>query len=71
LARREPPGESGTIKVTYTAPNTTTTTQKYIYISSNDKANPSVRLAINAEVVQVWQPGVGKPYSLVKKWFLL
>jgi hypothetical protein len=42
------PGESGTIKATYTAPNTTTTTQKSIYVSSNDKTNPSVRLTIKA-----------------------
>jgi hypothetical protein len=47
------PGESGTIKVTYTAPNAATATQKSIYVSSNDKANPSVRLTIKAEVVQI------------------
>ena len=48
-------GESGTIKVTYAAPNTTTATQKSIYVSSNDKANPNVRLTIKAEVVQIVQ----------------
>lgn len=47
------PGESGTIEVTYTAPNTTTATQKSIYVWSNDKANPNIRLTIKAEVVQV------------------
>jgi len=51
-----PPGESATIKVIYTAPNTATATQKSIYISSNDKANPNVRLTIKAEVVQIVQP---------------
>jgi hypothetical protein len=49
------PGESGTIKATYTAPNTTTATQKSIYVLSNDKANPNVRLTIKAEVVQIVQ----------------
>ena len=49
------PGESGTVKVTYTAPNTPTATEKSIYISSNDKANPNVRLTIKAEVVQIIQ----------------
>ena len=49
------PGESGTVKVTYTAPNTTTATQKSIYVSSNDNANPNVRLTIKAEVVQIIQ----------------
>jgi hypothetical protein len=49
------PDESGTIEVTYTAPNTTTATQKSIYVSSNDKANPNVRLTIKAEVVQIVQ----------------
>jgi len=49
------PGESGTIKVSYTAPNTTTAAQKSIYVSSTDKANPNVRLTIKAEVVQIVQ----------------
>ena len=45
LEKREyVPGESGTIKVTYTAPKATITTQKHIYVSSNDKDSSKVKL---------------------------
>jgi len=49
------PGESGTIKAAYSAPRVATTAQKYIYVSSNDKANPRIRLVIKAKVVQIVQ----------------
>lgn len=35
------PGESGTIKVIYTAPKTTSTAARHIYVSSNDTSNPN------------------------------
>ena len=49
------PGESGTIKVIYTAPRTASSAARHIYVSSNDKANPKVRLTIKAKVVQMVQ----------------
>ena len=64
------PGQSGTIKVSYTAPKTATTTQKYIYVSSNDKANPKIRLTIRAKVAQIVQANPAKLllYKQVKPW---
>lgn len=47
------PAEAGTIKVTYTAGKATASTQKNIYVSSNDKDNPNVKLTIKASVVQL------------------
>jgi len=54
------PGESGTIKVIYTAPRTASTAARHIYVSCNDKANPKVRLTIKAKVVQMVQADPAK-----------
>jgi len=64
------PSEPGTIEVTYTAPKTATTTQKYIYVSSNDKANPKVRLTIKAKAVQIVQavPPRLLLYKQIRSW---
>ncbi|MGB2808314.1 MAG: DUF1573 domain-containing protein, partial [Sedimentisphaerales bacterium] len=40
------PNETGTIKVIYTAGKSTGSTQKSIYISTNDKNNPEIKLTI-------------------------
>jgi hypothetical protein len=51
LAKKEyAPGESGTLKVGYNAGSHPGATQKYIYVSSNDKTNPKVRLIIKADI---------------------
>lgn len=47
------PGEAGTIKVTYTAGKSTALSEKHIYVPSNDKDNPNVKLTIKASVVQL------------------
>ena len=46
-------GESGTIKTTYTAGKTLTTTQKHMYVFTNDKDNPRITLTIKARIVQM------------------
>ncbi|MHC4694532.1 MAG: DUF1573 domain-containing protein [Planctomycetota bacterium] len=47
------PNETGTIKVIYTAGKSTATTQKSIYVPTNDKANPRVKLTVKARIVQL------------------
>ena len=49
------PNETGTIKVIYTASKSTGTTQKSIYVSTNDKDNPRVKLTVKARIVQMIQ----------------
>ena len=49
------PNETGTIKVIYTAGKSTVSTQKSIYVSSNDKDNPKVKLTVKARIVQMIQ----------------
>lgn len=46
------PGESGSIKVTYSAGTTKGSVNKKIYVLSNDTKNPRLALAIKAEIVQ-------------------
>lgn len=51
LAKKEyAPGESGTLKVRYNVGNRTGSTNKYIYVSSNDKTNPEIKLTIKAKI---------------------
>jgi hypothetical protein len=47
------PGQKGTIKVSYIAGKATALRQKHIYVPSNDKDNPKVKLTIKARVVQL------------------
>jgi len=47
------PNETGTIKVIYTAGKSTVSTQKSIYVSTNDKDNPRVKLTVKARIVQL------------------
>ena len=49
--REYAPGESGTLKVTYNAPAGTGRQMRQLVVSSNDPANPSVRLTIKANIV--------------------
>jgi hypothetical protein len=52
LAKKEyAPGESGAVKVTYTAPRRLGQTTKRVYVHSNDKTRSKVPLAIKARVV--------------------
>ena len=54
LDRKEyAPGEAGVVKVSYTAGRATTPMQKNIYVSTNDKDNPKVKLTIKARIVQL------------------
>ena len=46
------PGESGSMKVTFTASVVTGATSKQVYISSNDAHNPKVTLTIKANVIR-------------------
>jgi len=64
------PGESGTIKVAYTAPKKATTTQKYIYVSFNDKISPKICLTIKGKITQMVQADPAKllPYRQAKSW---
>ena len=48
-------GETGTIKVIYTAGKSTGTTQKSIYVPTNDKDNLRVKLTVKARIVQIIQ----------------
>ncbi|MCJ7693061.1 MAG: DUF1573 domain-containing protein [Sedimentisphaerales bacterium] len=51
LSKKEyEPGESGTVKVTYSASKRAGAVKKHLYIQSNDKSNPKVTLAIKGEV---------------------
>ncbi|MDH4238027.1 MAG: DUF1573 domain-containing protein, partial [Phycisphaerae bacterium] len=45
------PGESGTLKVTYQSGTNAGKVKKYVYVHSNDKVNPRVKLTIKAEIV--------------------
>jgi Protein of unknown function (DUF1573) len=45
------PGETGVLKVQYTSSRTAHKTNKKLYVSSNDKANPRATLTILAETV--------------------
>jgi hypothetical protein len=40
------PNETGVIKVIYTAAKSTATTQKIIYVPTNDKDNPEIKLTV-------------------------
>ena len=42
------PGESGTLKVTYNVGRHPGSTEKHIYVSSNDNANPKIQLTVKA-----------------------
>jgi len=54
LDRKEyAPGQTGTIRVSYIAGKSTALRQKHIYVPSNDKDNPKVKLTIKARVVQM------------------
>jgi len=54
LDRKEyAPGRTGTIRVSYIAGKSTALRQKHIYVPSNDKDNPKVKLTIKARVVQL------------------
>jgi len=54
LDRKEyAPGRTGTIRVIYIAGKSTALRQKQIYVPSNDKDNPKVKLTIKARVVQL------------------
>ena len=54
LDRKEyAPGQKGTIRVSYIAGKSTALRQKHIYVPSNDKDNPKVKLTIKARVVQL------------------
>jgi len=51
LAKKEyAPGESGTLKVRYNTGRRPGSTKKYIYVSSNDNANPKIKLIIKANI---------------------
>jgi len=45
------PGESGVLKVEYRSGQRASTMSKKLYVSSNDKINPKVELAIKAKIV--------------------
>ncbi|MHC4498922.1 MAG: M56 family metallopeptidase, partial [Planctomycetota bacterium] len=45
------PGESGTVKVTYKASKRAGSPRQHVYIHSNDKTNPKVKLTIRANIV--------------------
>ncbi len=45
------PGESGTLKITYHSGASAGQIKKYVYVHSNDKVNPRVKLTIKAEIV--------------------
>jgi hypothetical protein len=49
------PGQTGTIKVIYTSGKSTVSTQKSIYVPTNDKDNPKVKLTVKARIVQLVQ----------------
>jgi hypothetical protein len=52
LGKREyRPGESGTLKVTYSSSSRPGRERKYVYVSSNDGTRKKVRLTIEAEVM--------------------
>lgn len=52
LARKNyRPGESGTIKVTYSASTKPGQDTKYLYVPSNDPENPNVKLAVKAKII--------------------
>lgn len=44
------PGEPGILRVTYSAPTQAASTRKYVYVHTNDAANPKVTLTIKARV---------------------
>jgi len=51
LNRKEyAPGESGTLKVSYDVGKRPGSTRKYVYVSSNDKANPKIKLTVEADI---------------------
>ena len=53
LSKKEyAPGESGTVKVTYKANKRPGSATKHLYIHSNDKKSPKVRLTIKARIVK-------------------
>ena len=53
LSKKEyEPGESGTVKVTYSASKRAGAVSKHLYIQSNDKLNPKVTLTIKGEVAR-------------------
>ena len=52
LSTREyAPGESGALKVTYNSSSRPGPERKHVYVYSNDKARPSVRLTVKAKIV--------------------
>ena len=47
------PGEAGTIKITFKASKKAGPVAKHIYVSSNDKENPKIKLTIKADVTKI------------------
>lgn len=53
LSKKEyEPGESGTIKVTYSAGKRPVKVKKHLYIQSNDKSNPKATLTVKGEIAK-------------------
>jgi len=53
LTKREyKPGESGTIHITYIASQRAGPTRNYVYVHSNDKANPKVALVVKGTIIK-------------------
>jgi len=68
LDRKEyAPGRTGTIRVSYIAGKSTALMQKHIYVPSNDKDNPKVKLTIKARVVQMVEVAPQKLQLSLKK----
>ena len=52
LSKKEyTPGESGTLKVTYSSSKRSGLERKYVFVYSNDKVRPSVTLTVKAKIV--------------------
>jgi len=68
LDRKEyAPGRTGTIRVSYIAGKATALMQKHIYVPSNDRDNPKVKLTIKARVVQMVEAAPQKLQLSLKK----
>lgn len=46
------PGETGIIKITYTTGKFPGSSEKHIFVPTNDKTNPNVKLTIKATIVR-------------------
>jgi len=47
------PGESGTLKVRYNASNRAGPTTKHLNVSTNDEANPKIRLTVKGRIIEI------------------